>query len=163
MDVREATATDVDAIRDVAEAAWNADYPAVLTRETVADGVEEWYDEQRISEALTVPGATLYVLEDDGAIVGFSHAFRSQDTGDILRLYIHPDDRRRGLGTTLLESTIEELFSQGVDRIRAMVLAANEIGQSFYESFGFERGDAGETTIAGQRYPEYTYVLASRP
>lgn len=163
MEVRQATAADTDSIRSVAESAWRSDYPDVLTRETVREGVDEWYDEESVEEALAVPGTTLLVAETDGAVRGFSHGFRSGATGDILRLYVHPDHRRQGIGSGLLESTVNELFSQGVNRVRAMVLAGNEQGQSFYGSFGFERVDEGETLIAGERYPEYTYVRTARP
>lgn len=163
MGVRQATTGDVDDIRTVAEAAWAADYPDVLTRETVTEGVDEWYDTERVSEALAIPGTTLLVMERDDEIRGFSHAFRSGATGDILRLYVHPDHRRQGVGSGLVESTVDELFSQGVSRVRAMVLVGNEQGQSFYESFGFERVDQGETRIAGERFPEYTYIRTAQP
>lgn len=158
MNVRTATAEDVGAVRAVAEAAWAQDYPDVLTRETVSEGVEEWYDESSVAAALSVPGATLLVAEEGGEVRGFAHAFRSGTTGDVLRLYVHPDHRRRGVGGDLLAATLDELAAQGVERVRAMVLAGNERGQAFYESFGFERVDEGETRIAGETHPEYTYV-----
>lgn len=158
MEIREATPSDVDGIRAVADAAWESEYPDVLTRETVTAGVDEWYDEESITEALRVPGATLLVVDDGDGVVGFAHAFRSGATGDILRLYVHPDRQREGIGSDLLEATVDELVSQGVGRVRAMVLADNDRGRSFYESFGFEKVDEGETRIAGETYPEYTYV-----
>lgn len=158
MEIRQATPDDIAGIRSVAESAWRSDYPDVLTRETATEGVDEWYNEERVSEALSIPGTTLLVTETTDELCGFAHAFRSGSTGDILRLYVHPDHRRQGIGSRLLESTVDELHSQGVNRIRAMVLTGNDRGQAFYESFGFERIDEGETRIAGERYPEYTYV-----
>jgi len=56
----------------------------------------------------------------------------------LARLYVRPDDWNEGIGTALLER-LEADFSTAVDRIRLAVLAANQVGISFYESRGFDR------------------------
>jgi ribosomal protein S18 acetylase RimI-like enzyme len=203
MTVREATADDVDAIREVARAAWAADYPEILTRETVERGVEEWYESDHIAGKLAGSRTRLFVAcvdsvdfvddsgddddggddDDDGGdtgddgdesgsegdeavdgedarVVGFAHAeLGRDDEGYVLRLYVHPDYRNRGLGRRLLERTRDDLFAHGAERINAMVLAANEPGNEFYRRFGFEKVAEGETTIGGEAYPEHTYAL----
>jgi ribosomal protein S18 acetylase RimI-like enzyme len=190
MTVREATADDVDAIREVARAAWAADYPEILTRETVERGVEEWYESDHVAGKLAGSRTRLFVACVDGAddgddgvdrtddgdnvgreedeaadgedarVVGFAHAeLGRDDEGYVLRLYVHPDYRGRGLGRRLLERTRDDLFAHGAERINAMVLAANEPGNEFYRRFGFEKVAEGETTIGGETYPEHTYTL----
>ena len=174
MTVREATADDVDAIREVARAAWRADYPEILTRETVERGVEEWYESDQLAGELAGSRTRLFVASandgvDDGVckddaedarVVGFAHAeLGRDDQGYVLRLYVHPDYRNRGLGRRLLERTRDDLFAHGAERINAMVLAANEPGTEFYRRFGFEKVAEGETTIGGETYPEHTYAL----
>jgi ribosomal protein S18 acetylase RimI-like enzyme len=176
MDVREASAADVDAIREVARAAWETDYPGILSRETAVRGVEEWYESDHIAGELTGSRTRLFVAcldssdvvgGDDGTggggadrVVGFAHAeLGRDDRGYVLRLYVHPDHRHRGIGRRLLERTRDDLFEHGAERINAMVLAANEPGNEFYRRFGFEKVTEGETTIGGERYLENTYAL----
>jgi ribosomal protein S18 acetylase RimI-like enzyme len=161
MTVREATADDLEAIREVAGAAWAADYPDILTRETVDRGVEEWYESDQLEGHATGSRTRLFVAcEEDGRVVGFAHAeLGRDDEGYVLRLYVHPDYRGRGFGRRLLERTRDDLFDHGAERINAMVLAANEPGSAFYRAFDFERVDEGETTIGGESYREHIYAL----
>lgn len=159
MNVRRATADDVEAVRRVARAAWEADYPDILSRETVEDGVEEWYDPDLLARDLRRSGTEVLVAETDEGVVGFAHALWNREEGDLLRLYVHPDHRLSGVGGALLDATEERLFDRGVERVRAMVLAANEVGNAFYESRGFDFDDEGETTIGGRAYAENAYVL----
>lgn len=163
MTVRSATADDVEAIRAVAEAAWRADYPAVLNRENVDDAVEEWYAPDRLAEALGEYSTVAFVAESGREVVGFVHAVWDREEGDVLRVYVAPDHRGEGLGRALVERACEELFDRGVDRVKAMVLAANERGNEFYRALGFAPTDeGGETEIGGERYEERVYVREDR-
>lgn len=161
MNVREATDDDIDAIRRIAERSWEVDYPAILTRETAEEAVAEWYDADSIAEAIAEGRTELLVAERDGEVVGFAHATwnASEGAAYILRLYVHPDHRSRGVGAELLERTRKALSGYGVDRIHAMVLADNDPGNAFYERFGFERADESETQIGEETYQETRYVL----
>jgi ribosomal protein S18 acetylase RimI-like enzyme len=160
MTVREASAADIQAIREVARASWEADYPGILSRETAEEGVEEWYTPERLRAALVDSKALLFVAVEEDSPVGFVHgAVTGEGEGHVLRLYVHPDHRRRGVGGRLLERARDELVAYGVDRIYAQTLADNDLGNAFYRDRGFEKVDEGETTIAGNSFRENTYAL----
>jgi len=173
MNVRPATVDDADAIRAVARDSWEHDYPDIVSRETLAETVEEWYDPEDVREAIRDPLALVLVaLEPDrqprteggsrtgGRIVGFSQGVLGTEdwTGSILRLYVSPDVRRRGIGSELLERTVDALTAEGADRIQAMVLSANEQGNDFYRSAGFEQIDSGRTRIGDEYHEENVYA-----
>jgi ribosomal protein S18 acetylase RimI-like enzyme len=161
MDVREATHEDIDDIRRVAERSWEVDYPSILTRETAEEVVSEWYDPDVLAGAIAEGRTELLVAERDGEVVGFAHATWNATEGEgyILRLYVHPDHRSRGIGGELLERTRKAISGYDLDRIHAMVLAENDPGNAFYERFGFERADESETQIGEESYQENRYVL----
>lgn len=169
MDTRVATGADVDAVRRVARRSWETDYEGVLTRETATQAVNEWYAPNRIEAELDDDRTLLLVAErtadgeegEERAVVGFAHATWNEETaeGYILRLYTHPDHRREGVGRALLERARDELSGRGVERINAMVLAANDPGAAFYERFGFGFVDESRTTIGDETYPESRYAL----
>jgi ribosomal protein S18 acetylase RimI-like enzyme len=163
MTTRAATTGDVTAIKRVARAAWRADYPDVLSRETAEAGVEEWYDEGRLRTEIERDDGVVLVGERDGEVVGFAHAVVSEDRGTVLRVYVHPDARHDGRGGDLLARTLDALRERGAARVQAMVLADNDLGRAFYESAGFEMEDEGETTIAGETYRECVYGLHGDP
>lgn len=160
MTVHEATTDDVDEIRSVAEASWETDYPSLLSRETVKEGVEDWYGREQLVEEIKDPRTELFVTSENGDLVGFVHAIVDGKDGVILRLYVHPDHRRQGVGTELFETVRERLLDYDIDQIRAMVLAENDLGNEFYRTLGFEHVTADETTIGEERFEENTYELS---
>lgn len=159
MALREATTDDIEAIRRIVTASWETDYPAILSRESIEAGIDEWYAPERLREQFGMARTMLLVAEDAGTAVGFVHCLWDDAEGDILRLYVHPDHRGEGIGGALLEWAIDVLAEQRVDHIEAMVLEANDPGNEFYRAFGFEHVDTGETTIGGERYEENRYEL----
>jgi len=161
MPIREAAADDLEGVRRVARASWETDYPDILSRESVDEGIEEWYDLDALAAEFDRGRTLLSVAEEDGEVVGFAHATWTGEEGHVLRLYVHPNHRDEGAGRALLERTETELRNRGVDRIDAMVLAENDLGRAFYEAFGFEEVDTGETTIGGETYRESRYALGS--
>lgn len=164
MRVRSATESDVDAIRDVVEASWDVDYPAILSRERADEGVEEWYDPDELRAGVAEERTLLLVAEagdadGEGETLGFVHGLVDGDVGHVMRLYVHPDHREAEVGTELFEAAREALVDRGAERIRAMVLAANTPGNEFYRSLGLEEVDQGETTVGGESYTETVYEL----
>ncbi|AXR76995.1 GNAT family N-acetyltransferase [Natrarchaeobaculum sulfurireducens] len=161
MAVRDATTDDVDAIREVAERSWTADYPDILSRESIQEGLDDWYADRRIEDSIIWSRALMLVVERDEGIVGFAHATWDVDEtdGNILRVYVDPDHRGVGIGSDLLEATRDRLFDIGVERIKAMVLEKNDLGNAFYRGFGFEKTDTQQIQIGRESYVECTYTL----
>jgi ribosomal protein S18 acetylase RimI-like enzyme len=163
MNIRPASMEDIPSIQTIAEHSWERDYD-ILTRETARETVAEWYSEDRLrTDVESDTSLVLVADQQEEGIVGFSHSAWSseEDTdpevGTILRLYIDPDHRRTGIGSQLLEETRAALTERGIEQIEAMVLAANEPGNDFYRSEGFEGIETGETVIGGETYPENIY------
>ncbi|ADJ15530.1 GNAT family N-acetyltransferase [Halalkalicoccus jeotgali] len=161
MNVREADGDDVAGIRGVARRSWETDYPEILSRETIAEGVEEWYASDRL--AFDIASDDAHVLVASGAgdegVIGFAHAVGASGTGTLLRLYVDPDRRDAGVGTRLLETACDRLAAAGCTAVEAMVLAENEPGNAFYHGFGFEPVREGETAIGDEPHEEIVYVL----
>jgi ribosomal protein S18 acetylase RimI-like enzyme len=155
--LRPATPADVDDVIAVARECWETDYPDILSRETVAAGIDEWYDRDTVETDVRTADAILVVAVRGDSVVGFAHAIWDDDTGTVLRLYVAPDARGDGIGRDLCRTAEEELALRGADRVRAMVLAANDQGNEFYEALGYERVDAGQTVIADDSYDENIY------
>jgi ribosomal protein S18 acetylase RimI-like enzyme len=162
MNVREATDDDVGAIQRVAERAWEQDYPDILSRETAVDGVHEWYSEDSISRELDRADARIFVAEHAGTVAGFVHTVVAGEEGDILRVYVDPDHRGEGGGSSLVQAAVEQLRAAAVDRVQAMVLVDNEAGNEFYDAQGFEpASESHETEIGGEFYGERVWVMES--
>ena len=161
MTIREATTEDVEAIQRVAEDSWEADYPNVMSRESLDEGVHDWYSMNRIRDSLSWSTSIMLVSEVNEEIVGFAHAdlIPEDEIGHVLRIYVSPDARRDGIGGELLEAVCQRLFDEGASRIKATTLASNDLGDEFYRRFGFESVGTEEIEISGETYQETTYAL----
>lgn len=159
MNVRDATEEDIEAIRAVARAAWEEDYPGALSRETIEEGVAHWYGDAVVAMELSNPGTEFLVAVDGESVIGFAHANEAGPVGTILRLHVHPKHRDGNVPEQLFEAVESALDATG-ESLRATALTANDHMIGFYEDRGFERQGSEQTTIVGDQYEE---AILERP
>ncbi|RQG99659.1 GNAT family N-acetyltransferase [Natrarchaeobius oligotrophus] len=160
MEIREATDSDVDAVRTIAHRSLGSTYTDFLAEETVEDAIEEWYGES-FADELADDDSLVLVVERDGDVIGFSQSDavgQQHRTGRLLWLHIDPDHRGGGIGVRLLVRTRERLLEEGAERIQCFVLEDNEGGNEFYRSHGFERAGQREVEIGAETFTENVYV-----
>ncbi|MFC7232024.1 GNAT family N-acetyltransferase [Saliphagus sp. GCM10025308] len=163
-DIRPATADDREAIRELARETWHDTYTE-LEPDVIDETVDAWYSDEELERALSTPGTTMLVAEAgeeagrEAGIVGVAHGVVQEDEGDVLRLYVHPDHQREGIGTALHERLRENLEDFNMRRMRAIDLASNVDGRAFYEDLGFEKSGEGTVDIGGESRREVVYTL----
>jgi len=160
MEIREATADDIPTVRSVAREAWTEAYADAVPESVLDDAVSEWYADETMTRIIGDDEQACLVAVEDGDLVGFCHGATQDTEGDILRLYVRPDRWNEGIGTALLAAMEERLTEMGTERLQAMVLADNEIGNAFYESRGFEKADEAETRLGETTRTENVYAKA---
>jgi ribosomal protein S18 acetylase RimI-like enzyme len=122
--VRAATAADVPALLEFWLTAGENDSRPADTSEAVGRLIE------RDPEALIV-------AVDAGVIVGSVIAGWDGWRYHLYRLAVSPQRRRQGIGRLLLEHAEARLAALGATRLDAMVLVANELGQSAWRTAGY--------------------------
>jgi ribosomal protein S18 acetylase RimI-like enzyme len=96
------------------------------------------------------PGASLDVIEVDGAPAGRLYVHRGPSDIRIMDIALAPEFRGRGIGTSLLRGLIEEADASG--RKLSIHVEANNPARTLYDRLGFK--PAGEQGV---------YVLMERP
>jgi ribosomal protein S18 acetylase RimI-like enzyme len=117
------------------------DVPAVLDLWAVGgENASRPDDSAEAVEALIArdPGA-LILAELDGVLVGSVIAGWDGWRYHLYRLAVHPDNRRQGVATTLLDQAEQRLAELDAPRIDAMVLDDNERGRSVWATRGYDR------------------------
>lgn len=84
------------------------------------------------------PAARLLVAEEDGELVGYIGLWRLVDQGHISTLAVHPQQRRRGIASILVEAGLRELAETGINVASLEVRESNLAAQALYSEFGFE-------------------------
>lgn len=98
---------------------------------TTADRLD---DLQRL---LSGASGSLLVADADGAILGVLIAAWDGWRGNMYRLVVHFEHRRRGIGLALVRAGEEHLRRQGARRITALVAYEDEVASAFWESAGY--------------------------
>lgn len=77
------------------------------------------------------------VAEEEGRIVGSIIAGWDGWRAHLYRLAVHPDMRRRGVGSLLLAAAEDRLAALGATRFDAMVLEGNDLGRRVWRGAGY--------------------------
>ena len=103
------------------------------------------------------PDDQWFVYEEKGEIVGCVAARKSR--GEIRHIAVLPNYRRRGIGSQLVNCTIEFLKSIDYSRIRAQVRVKNKKSQRLFEKLGFRREPRPIRSVKNSEVKLYKYVL----
>jgi ribosomal protein S18 acetylase RimI-like enzyme len=93
-------------------------------------------DVQRL--LVETPGS-LFVADSDGAILGALIAAWDGWRGNMYRLAVASQHRRRGIGLALVRTGEENLRRKGARRITALVGFEDEVAAAFWESAGYPK------------------------
>lgn len=111
------------------------DIPAVLEIEQISFS-SPWSGEIFLNE-LYKKYSVVKVAEFEEAVIGYLCADYLHHESNILDLAVHPDFRRRGVATRLMNEATGELKGKGCVFMYLKVRVSNAGAQKFYERLGF--------------------------
>lgn len=89
------------------------------------------------------PGLAL-LAEDRGRIVGTALAGWDGRRAWLYHVAVHPDERRRGIGRTLVRALEDRLTVLGCPKINLIVWQGEERAMAFWSAIGYAREDTVE-------------------
>jgi ribosomal protein S18 acetylase RimI-like enzyme len=164
--VRDAAAADAAGIAAIGRVAFPELHNDVLDESTIALIVAETYSLASLRACIELcaasDGAHFLVAERAGAVVGYLHYDSVGSEPELHRIYVDPDQKRAGIGSTLFREHHARLAPG--DSYILMVFAANQAAIDFYRRHGLEtqaRVDAVEfyRDHAGVDFPPDTPPL----
>lgn len=119
------------------------DYDAVyaLWKSTPGIGLSEADERRNIASFLAQNRGLSFVAEADGRLAGAVLGSCDGRRGYLHHLAVAPVCRRSGVGTALVERSLEALRGRGVRRCHIFVMADNAEGQRFWGRVGWFRRD----------------------
>ena len=90
-----------------------------------------------IAKFLTRNPDTCFVAIEQGGVVGVILAGHDGRRGYIYHTSVHPDYRKRGIATKLVNTAMKALEVCGINKVALVVFARNQGGNSFWERTGF--------------------------
>ena len=164
MIIREATENDIPAIVDIQIGGWLAAYRGMISDEDL-EKVANSREERTARHASKIREYKYIVAEDEGGIVGFSrYIFDNSLSPDhdvdceLLALYVKPDQKRRGIGKTLMNYVKDDFRHQGKKHMILWCLKDNMPSRGFYEAMGGKLVGEKEFDLNGHKYPEVGFL-----
>jgi len=152
--VRPATLADAAAIAEVHVEAWRETYrglvpDSVLAGLSVERRVRAWTDMLASRVAGDQQAPAIFVVEEEGRVVGFGAAGPSRDEGlrcdgEVGSIYLLDGYKRHGIGRRLFQRLLISLVQRDCRSAGLWVLDTNAAARRFYEAMG---GRAGPTKI----------------
>ena len=103
-----------------------------------------YYDEttDHLSDLFSVKGSTYFIAEEDGVILGGVGIYPTEglpeDTCELVKMYLVPSARNKGLGGLLINKSLEYAKEAGYKQVYLESMPELQKALSVYEKFGFE-------------------------
>lgn len=107
---------------------------------------DAWSEKEVLSILLSKLSMSFVALSD-GEVVGYMLGSLIVPEGEILRIAVHPERRRRGIGARLLGEVIRRMAPEGLEDLFLEVRAGNLAALGLYRDLGF--------TVCGSRKKYY--------
>lgn len=119
-----------------------ADVPSIVSIESSSfPSKHERFSSRQVRGLIENPRASVMVAELDGRVVGYAvsliRAHKRWRSGRVYGVAVEPRLIGRGIGRTLVRSTLEQLAALDIARVYLEVRADNERAIALYRSFGF--------------------------
>lgn len=104
-----------------------------------------YYDEStdHLSEVFLHPNSAYWVVEMDDAIIGGGGIYPTEglpaDTCELVKLYLYPEARGKGVGKALMEKCFAKAKELGYAKIYLESMPELNQAVTLYEKLGFER------------------------
>ncbi|MFM7068389.1 MAG: ribosomal protein S18-alanine N-acetyltransferase [Actinomycetes bacterium] len=113
----------------------------VMAIETAANS-RPW-STRLFADELRMPMSRLYLVAlDDHEVVGYAGLMITLDEGHVTNVAVHPEHRRRHIGTMLMLVLMRRAVERGVVDMTLEVRQSNRAAQELYRHLGFAPGGA---------------------
>lgn len=153
---------DLPAIGELARLIWHECYPGIITREQIDYMLAKMYSLETLRAELK-SGIFYERLLIDGGLSGFA-SFGPAEQADAIKLhklYLHPKQQGRGLGTALLMHCENEARKLGASLLTLNVNKRNRNAIDVYQRNGFSITDSVVSDI-GNGFVMDDYVMSKR-
>jgi ribosomal protein S18 acetylase RimI-like enzyme len=136
--IRPALPADAPDIAHVARVTWDATYTQSIAAHNRRQFLDRAYSLEAVRATIEREPDWFYVAARGRQVVGFAQYLRRLDgDGELVRIYVHPDHQRRGIGRAFLKSGLAALAGAGIGQCYVSVEMDNSPARAFYERFGF--------------------------
>jgi len=151
MEIRKATASDIESFKRFMIQAWDEAGPGATGWTGASDErVEQLTSDDFLSSLFTRPNVTVFLAWDNGKVVGFaSNRVVDGKTVELSGIVVLESMTGKGIGSRLLDAAVKEVADDGFSQIVVKTEKFNERAIGFYTNKGFEVKDRMVSEMEG--------------
>ena len=163
--IRRATPADAAVLADVGARTFTETFGHLYPDEDLQAFLRESHAPEAYARLLADPAYALWLLEDDGAAIGYAlagpanlpHPDLAPGDGELKRLYVLAGRQNGGWGGRLFEAAVAWLERDGPRPLWISVWSENLGAQRFYARHGFEKAGEYEFPVGRVRDREFMF------
>lgn len=162
--IKNAKLEDVEIVSSIFADCWRKAYKRILPRKYLKKLQDDFMSEALVN-LIKDETSNLKIIYKDDKIIGAAAFGKSNDKyhgtyGEIYHIYIHPKYKRKGFGSFLINSIVNDVRNCGYKMCHLWVFRDNKKARKFYEKMDFECSDSiryFEVNEAKDVFPEIRY------
>lgn len=163
--IRRAVAEDAQALSRIGAETFSETFAHLYPPEDLAQFLADAYDLDKTRRDLADPRKALWIVEQDGEVVGHAlagpcdlpHPEVTETCGELKRIYVLRKLQGSGTGTRLMHEVLDWLEKDGPRRLWIGVWSQNHGAQKLYERHGFSK--VGEYEFPVGRVRDREFIL----
>ena len=153
--------SDSTEIAQLIKNGWNAAYKGIISDEFLKN-----MDIQELSENWKNKIKThnnVYIYKEENKILGViifgeSKDYITKDIGEVFVLYVKVEEKRKGIGTQLMNFAKNKLIEEGYTKMIIWCLIGNKEGANFYKKCGGIKTKERDYILGGIQIREEGYM-----
>ncbi|TCD45784.1 GNAT family N-acetyltransferase [Streptococcus sp. X16XC17] len=167
--IRQLSIKDLSDLQTISREIYFATFISSISAEDIAVYMEEAYSKEVLGAELQSSDSDFYFLESEtGDILGYVKLnvgpAQTEDVAanamEIQRIYVRPNQKRKGYGHTLMKFSLDAAREKGCDSVWLGVWEYNTIAQDFYKSHGFVK--VGEHVFITGNQEDTDHILLKK-
>jgi ribosomal protein S18 acetylase RimI-like enzyme len=148
-----ANESDIPQVQVVARESWRSTYADLIPAEIQDQALDAWYSYESLAAAVHDRRAVFIVARSGSRVVGFAQFVINALLSELTRIYVLPDQQRRGIGQALLGFGLTAMKDGGASELAVSVERDNAKGCAFYSKHGFMHAGEVSASIFGHSVP----------
>ena len=161
IEIRNAQQGDEEIFAYIQTESWKQAFKNIISEEVMTKHTELSSAEAMYKRVISNPDLFLKLQIVDGephciSAWGANREDSNSVNAELICLHSLPDKRRQGLGTIMMEATLNDMKNAGYSEVVLWCFAENTVAGKFYEKIGFVRTDKTKKTFGAE---EVQYLL----
>lgn len=159
IEIRQATESDIDTIRDIAHRTWPDTFGSILSPPQIEYMLEMMYSQPALLRQMANGHTFLLVIENEIPLgyASYELGYKGEPKTKIHKIYVLPQTQGKGLGKLLINK-IGKIASENNQRALSLNVNRYNAALKFYEHIGFEIAGREDIDI-GNGFLMEDYIL----